>query len=1266
MARLESTAVGGFYPTPTHIIPQIASVLSVTIPEEREKYYEGKKVLTVLDPCAGEGEALLTLTRNLLCAETLREIPVELNTYACELEESRYLTLREKVSNEVGYGNTKNCLQGDAFRVVFSRVTKYNDTKSGASILYLNPPYDTDRVHGRLEQRFLERFASVLSLDGVLVFVVPFYALKASAEFLSLEFQDVTCFRFPKEDFDAYRQVVLYARKSERSHSPNLSIRDQVMGWANDADSIEEFGRKKLYEVPLSAPYQGGLSEWQIKSVDFTNLLKKCSPWHSSKKAGVLAPIHGVIPDGPVQDTLLRTFPVATPPRPAHIASGIASGLFNGSAIVPNDPSTKLPDLLVKGVFDREFRTIEEKKNKDGDVVGQVQIQQPKLVTTVLDLSTHKYHTLGVNVEASGTTTIEHMNVADLLKYYSDSLMSVMSKQCPTLYDPRRDANSIQLADSPRKPFTAQAHAIKAIIKLLGGPNVNKKERKGKSAILLGEIGSGKTQCALLTGRTIGASKSLVMCPPHLLKSWQDEVTKVLPEATSMVLSSVEALEEAERFKATPGNPLICILSRETGKLAHGWEGVSGSCPKCGSTIPDIDHAKKRSRCESKVLNRKGVLANAAYDIASSLAPFSPTAHSVKMLLTSRFDEKRLKHYENNPKPFNGLPLGTFDAPLWEVLCRMLHTGDIERESAERVVSSLLLADWDTTRIVAVTRLLLSSSDTYKYYAQNLLTLLPPGHPAQEELMTEFTTMGYNSYLGSNSNWGNVRANIKTLANGNDVHYPILISWAGNELRYGPNRVKARSLDACTNAIGLLAHLGSFSRSKECGEHLFGAVPEPRRVSLAKHIVKYHKNLFDFIVLDESHELNNGDTSAQGISGQRLMSLQKPTLLMTGSVMNGYAESLFSNMWGTSPAFRLEFERDDRQRFVDRYGYRKRLIEDKDSDGKVTEFGSNSDRVTRSERVIGNAPGVLPLFVLKHLLPISVTLHKSDLAIDLPECKQEKHVVQPTKEQMDNYKRLQESLVEAIKNDMFDEERAGKLFGQLAELPSYLDRATCDTGNSPEGSFEIRYPESLNSELLTSVPGMSSDTILPKEQWMLDTLEKELAEGRNVMVFTWHTSLLPRISKLIAQHLDLDAPILYADKVPTGKRQDWIDREIVKKKRRVLITNPVCIQTGLNNLVHFASEIWMENPSCNAVTFRQAVGRVDRIGQKKETRIHTAIYDGTLQTTMYDLLMKKVAVSTATDGLDPESAMVAAGLGEDNYLAGLSIGKQLWATLNEG
>lgn len=83
----------------------------------------------------------------------------------------------------------------------------------------------------------------------------------------------------------------------------------------------------------------------------------------------------------------------------------------------------------------------------------------------------------------------------------------------------------------------------------------------------------------------------------------------------------------------------------------------------------------------------------------------------------------------------------------------------------------------------------------------------------------------------------------------------------------------------------------------------------------------------------------------------------------------------------------------------------------------------------------------------------------------------------------------------------------------------------------------------------------------------------------------------------------------------------------------------------------------------NPLTYRQAIGRVDRIGQKLATRIHFPVYEGTLQDNCYDLLMKKVAVSTATDGLDPEAALIAAGLGGDGYLAGLSLGKQLWAML---
>jgi hypothetical protein len=75
-----------------------------------------------------------------------------------------------------------------------------------------------------------------------------------------------------------------------------------------------------------------------------------------------------------------------------------------------------------------------------------------------------------------------------------------------------------------------------------------------------------------------------------------------------------------------------------------------------------------------------------------------------------------------------------------------------------------------------------------------------------------------------------------------------------------------------------------------------------------------------------------------------------------------------------------------------------------------------------------------------------------------------------------------------------------------------------------------------------------------------------------------------------------------------------VQREFAKQvtfwaRMRSVIT----VQTGLNNLVYFADEVWLENPACNPVVYRQAVGRVDRIGQKKPTSIMFPLYQGTSQ-----------------------------------------------------
>ncbi len=405
------------------------------------------------------------------------------------------------------------------------------------------------------------------------------------------------------------------------------------------------------------------------------------------------------------------------------------------------------------------------------------------------------------------------------------------------------------------------------------------------------------------------------------------------------------------------------------------------------------------------------------------------------------------------------------------------------------------------------------------------------------------------------------------------------------------------------------------------------------------------------VVVHNCHEYAT-DGSAQERAAHRLTALGVPTILATGSIMNGYAASLFTNMWALSADFRRDFGRDEQSRFVDRFGYRKRILTEKDKEtGAVVSFGSVTDRVERTERAAGDAPGVLPLFLFRHLLSISVTLHKTDLALDLPPCRQIRHDLTPGEDLAREYQRLAAALKAAIRKDQVVLERSGKLFGQLSELPSYLDRAFRD--------FEIRYPESLDSELVgraEALPGMQE-----KERWMLDTLRAELAEGRNVMVFCWHVDVLPRLQRLIFDEFGEDAPILMADKVATGKRQAWIDAKIVKPKRRVMLANPVCIQTGLNNLVWFSSQIWIENPACNPTIFRQAIGRVDRIGQKaSETRIHMPVYTGTLQEPLYSLLLRKVSVAVSADGLDPESALAAAGASDDGYLSGLTLGKQLW------
>ena len=83
-------------------------------------------------------------------------------------------------------------------------------------------------------------------------------------------------------------------------------------------------------------------------------------------------------------------------------------------------------------------------------------------------------------------------------------------------------------------------------------------------------------------------------------------------------------------------------------------------------------------------------------------------------------------------------------------------------------------------------------------------------------------------------------------------------------------------------------------------------------------------------------------------------------------------------------------------------------------------------------------------------------------------------------------------------------------------------------------------------------------------------------------------------------------------------------------------------------------------------TYRQAIGRLHRIGQVRPVTIRIPYYQGTAQEIAFDLVARKVSASLQVDGLDVRAALEAAGAGgglPDGLDAALSLGKAVYRAL---
>ncbi len=405
--------------------------------------------VSVLDPCAGDGEALERLCEAL----GDRAIPL-----ACELEAERAEALRAR-----GRSWEVRPLEGDAMLL-----------RTRAQILFLNPPYDSDPNYGRLEHRFLSRLTrECLEVGGGLIFVIPSSAIRACARFLAEHYDELCCRRFPDPEFADFRQVVIFGRRREPVPGADTA---RIRDWTTKTDRLPILGRAET-------PMRISGSPWRLVprfELDVFDLELLCE-----QASGSMTHADEPLPD--LDELIGGTFGTAVPPKPAHIALAISSGMLNGHEIEPDDPR-RHPPMLVKGTLSRRFVEIDRRTNSDGEVTGVVEVQRPNLSVQCLDLRRYRYFQLLEGVEPNGGDDPERWTLADLMVFYGRGLTRLLARQFPALHDPSRDDHRLPLPDLARRPYRAQRTAVEACLKLIA---------RGENPFVVAEVGTGKSTIAL-------------------------------------------------------------------------------------------------------------------------------------------------------------------------------------------------------------------------------------------------------------------------------------------------------------------------------------------------------------------------------------------------------------------------------------------------------------------------------------------------------------------------------------------------------------------------------------------------------------------------------------------------------------------------------------------------------------------------------------------------------------------------------------------------
>ena len=435
-------------------------------------------------------------------------------------------------------------------------------------------------------------------------------------------------------------------------------------------------------------------------------------------------------------------------------------------------------------------------------------------------------------------------------------------------------------------------------------------------------------------------------------------------------------------------------------------------------------------------------------------------------------------------------------------------------------------------------------------------------------------------------------------------------------------------------------------RCTRCGGALWHAdAAGPRRYPLSDYVKHRMRGFFDLLIADEVHEFK-GRGSAQGIAAGILADACGRSLTLTGTLLGGYASTLFHLLYRFSPEIRTEFGRSEEGRWISRYGFLEETVRRGD-DGGYDEDGRSSRR-RRYRKTVREKPGLAPA-ALFHLIGHSVFLRLSDVASDLPPYEE-----QVLLSSMDSEPDATELSQRKAYDKLFDTLRSA-LTEALAKgskrlLATYLQSLLAYPDGCTRGETAF---DPTTGDVLVQIPPLSDEKLYPKEKALVDLVAAERLEGRRVLVYATHTGtrdVTGRMSDILTRH-GFKVAVMKADAVAPDRREAWVAQK-VEEGIDVLICHPRLVQTGLD-LVDFPTICWMET-DYSVYTMRQASRRSWRIGQTRPVRVVFMAYRNSLQADALKLVAKKLQSSLAVEGELPEDGLAAYGDDGDDLMLALA------------